>query len=153
MLISKIELTKEEEENGCCFFFTNNFLFLWKSSWGLFFWWKTSLCIEHINEFRSIIKRIHDIAKCPLEYCQIGLFSDSMYNYFKHWRSCQFLRNFFGDLCEKYPQGFHDRFNATKNMFIISVKLRKTKRQKGSRCKNWKRHRRIILIKKVWLIY
>ena len=79
---------------------------------------KFDLCLENIKEFSNIILKIHDVGECNLPRCEIGLFSDSLYSYIHNSRRSQhlLLKNFYA-LCKKYPNGFDDCFNITKNKY------------------------------------
>ena len=77
---------------------------------------KISLCLEHIIEFSNVIKKDHDAAKCTLDYCEIKLFSENLYDHVHGRRqSPRLLRKNVFDLCNKYPQGFDGYFQVTKN--------------------------------------
>ena len=69
---------------------------------------KVNLCTENVNEFCAIIKKFHELRRCPLDCCEVGLFSDGLYNYIqkRDRRSPCLLKKFFIDLCKKYSQGF-----------------------------------------------
>ena len=87
---------------------------------------KNLICLENIEEFSDIIKNVHDVGECNLPCCKIGLFSGGLH----------LLRKNFYNLCEKYPNGFDDCFNITKNKYVfISVNLRKKKKKKKERKK------------------
>ena len=78
---------------------------------------KVNLCIENVNEFCAIIKKFHELRGCPLDRCELGLFSDGLYNYIqkRDRRSPCLLKNYFIDLCKKYPQGFESSFKRVKS--------------------------------------
>ena len=81
---------------------------------------KFDLCLENIEEFSDIIKKVQDVGEFNLLRCEIGLFSDILYNYIHNSRRSQcLLRKKFYDLCEKYPNGFNDCFNITKNKYVF----------------------------------
>ena len=78
---------------------------------------KVSICLEIINEFADSIKKVHDVSKCTLEHCEIGIFSDDLHSYvYSKRRSSRLVKKFFLRLCEKYPQGFEDCFMVVKNI-------------------------------------
>ena len=75
---------------------------------------KFDLCLENIEEFSDIIKKVHDVGGCDLPCCEIGLFCKTLYNYTHNSRRSQrLLRKNFYDLCKKHPGDF------TKNKYIF----------------------------------
>lgn len=77
---------------------------------------KVLMCLENIVDFAETIKNIHDISKCDLDVCFVGMFSDELYSYFYLKRqSPRLAKNFLLGLCEKYPQGFDDWFIIARN--------------------------------------
>ena len=75
---------------------------------------KFDLCLENIEEFSDVIKKVHDVGGCDLPCCEIGLFCKTLYNYTHNSRRSQrLLRKNFYDLCKKYPGDF------TKNKYVF----------------------------------
>ena len=42
---------------------------------------KVSICLENINEFADSIKKVHDVAECTLDHCEIGIVSNDLHSY------------------------------------------------------------------------
>ena len=102
---------------------------------------KFDLCLENIEEFSDIMKKVHDVGVCDLPHCEIGLFCDSLYNYIRSSRRSQHpLRKNFYDLCKKYPNGFHDCFNITKEKYVFCFsqvkKQEEEKKENGNNSEN-----------------
>ena len=77
---------------------------------------KVAICLEKINEFADSIKKVHDVCRCTLDHCEIGMFSDDLHSYINSKRqSPRIVKKIFPSLCEKYPQGFEDCFMVAKN--------------------------------------
>ena len=42
---------------------------------------KVWMCVENIVEFPDLVKRDHDISNYPFNECEVGNFSNELYNY------------------------------------------------------------------------
>ena len=77
---------------------------------------KVSICLENVNKFADSIKKVHDVSKCTLDHCEIGIVSNDLHSYVCSKRqSPRLLKKKFLRLCEKYLQEFEDCFMVAKN--------------------------------------
>lgn len=59
-------------------------------------------CVENIVEFADLVKRVDDISNCPFNDCEVGHFSNELYNYVHSERqSVRLEKKNFLSLCEK----------------------------------------------------
>ena len=63
---------------------------------------KVWMCVENIVEFADLVERVHDISNCPFNDCEVGHFSNELYNYVHSERqSVRLEEKNFLSLCEK----------------------------------------------------
>ena len=85
---------------------------------------KVQCVLKLITEFTYSTKKIHDMAKCPSRQCEVGSFSDELYEYIycRRW-SPRLLKSVFVNLCKKYPDGFEHCYNAARNKNFVMLYL------------------------------
>ena len=98
---------------------------------------KVSICLENINEFADLMKKVHDLSKCILDHCEIGMFSDDLRSYVNsRRRSSRLVKKNFLCLCEKYSQGFEDCFMVVKNEDSMIYFFSKVNKRNGNSSDN-----------------
>lgn len=91
-------------------------------------------CVENIVEFADLVKRVDDISNCPFNDCEVGHFSNELYNYVhSERRSVRLVEKKIFSLYEKYSQGFSCCFEIGRNRnYYLHYFSKKNKEKKGT---------------------
>ena len=95
---------------------------------------KVWMCVENIVEFLDLVKRDHDISNYPFNKCEVGNFSNELYNYVhSERRSVRLVEKKIFSLYEKYSQGFSRCFEIGRNRnYYLHYFSKKNKEKKGT---------------------